>query len=263
VVDSRLIADALGIDHHNFMETIRKYQHDVEVNFGKVPFETEAIGKTRQHQKYALLNEDQAIFLATLSRNSPQVITFKASLVLSFSKMRKELENNDLAILQKTVHELFQLVLANQQTTNMHIGHLQRAVIDACKDIQSLKGQIDFTKQWLEEVNQMVEELTKFYGLPVECFVYVFFNPKNGLYKIGRSHHVGSRKKNFETVQNVLQLVFAIPTRTFKEAVSLEKTLQNRFIEQQSFGEWYLLHQHDLQYLKVMQEANRADIIKG
>ncbi|TAE13731.1 MAG: hypothetical protein EAZ95_10795 [Bacteroidetes bacterium] len=268
VVDSRLIAEALGVNHSDwFRNIILKHQNKIEAKFGALRFENGVL-KHKSYQgstriRYAFLTEDQALFIATLSKNTEEVIDLKASLVLSFSKMRKELENNDLAVLQKTVHELFQLVLANQQTTNMHIGHLQRAVIDACKDIQSLKGQIEFTAQWLEEVNKMVEELTKFYGLPVECFVYVFFNPKNQFYKIGRSHHVGTRKKNFETVQNGLQLVFAIPTRSYKEAVSLEKTLQNRFIDQHQFGEWYLLHQHDLQYLKVMQEANRADIIKG
>ena len=90
VIDSRLIAEALGINHGNFMETIKKYQNDVTNHFGKLPFETEAIGKTKQKQRYALLNETQATFLATLSRNTPQVIAFKTKLVLSFAELRKD-----------------------------------------------------------------------------------------------------------------------------------------------------------------------------
>jgi phage anti-repressor protein len=176
----------------------------------------------------------------------------------------KALTDSEISMLKQVTQEMYHLVLdfqTQQNTMRLEIKQLQRAVIDACKEILRLKGQIEFTAQWLEEVNKMVEELTKFYGLPVECFVYVFFNPQNGLYKIGRSKNVGTRKKSFETVQNGLKLVFAIPTRTFKEAVSLEKTLQNRFVEQHEFGEWYALRQKDLHFLKIMQDAHREDII--
>jgi anti-repressor protein len=178
----------------------------------------------------------------------------------------KALTESEITMLKQVTQEMYHIVLdfqTQQNTMRLEIKQLQRAVIDACKEILRLKGQIEFTAQWLEEVNQMVEELTKFYGLPVECFVYVFFNPQNGLYKIGRSNNVGTRKKGFETVQNGLKLVFAIPTRTFKEAVALEKTLQSRFVEQVKFGEWYALVQKDLHFLKVMQDAHREDIVNS
>lgn len=46
-VDSRLIASQLGVEHKNTRSLIEQYQNALE-NFGKVPFETEASGKTRE-----------------------------------------------------------------------------------------------------------------------------------------------------------------------------------------------------------------------
>jgi anti-repressor protein len=40
VVDSRLIAQELGIEHENFIETVRKYQKQAEQAFGVLRFET-------------------------------------------------------------------------------------------------------------------------------------------------------------------------------------------------------------------------------
>lgn len=89
-IDSRLVAKSLGIEHINFRETLDKYQNELE-ELGKVRFETEASGKTRQPQKYYMLNEDQAIFAATLSRNTKQVVTFKLKLTKAFSEARAKL----------------------------------------------------------------------------------------------------------------------------------------------------------------------------
>ncbi len=67
-VDSRLIASQLGVEHKNTRSLIEQYKTALE-NFGKVPFETEASGKTNQPQKFYLLNEDQSYLLLTLTRH--------------------------------------------------------------------------------------------------------------------------------------------------------------------------------------------------
>ena len=43
VVDSRLIADELGIQHRTFIKTVRKYQTKIESRFGLLRFENEAV----------------------------------------------------------------------------------------------------------------------------------------------------------------------------------------------------------------------------
>ena len=89
VVDSRLIAERLGIEHISFLETIESYQSQVQKAFGIVRFETEKTGKPGRPQRYALLSEDQATFLMTLSRNTPEVVQCKIELVQSFSKAKE------------------------------------------------------------------------------------------------------------------------------------------------------------------------------
>jgi phage anti-repressor protein len=170
----------------------------------------------------------------------------------------------DVARIEGIMLELYGMVLEFQKehkSMQYNIFLLQRAVVDARRDIQSLKSQMEFTAQWLDEVEKMVQELTRVYGLDVECFVYIFLNPQNGLYKIGRSKNIGSRKKDFETVQNGLKLVFAIPTLNHDEAVSLENNLHKRFSTKIRFGEWYALMNNDLRFLQLIQEAHREHIV--
>ena len=40
VIDSRLIADSLGIAHKNLLATIEKYQEQIESTFGIIAFQT-------------------------------------------------------------------------------------------------------------------------------------------------------------------------------------------------------------------------------
>ncbi len=94
-VDSRLIAENLGIKPHNFMETLNKYQSELN-ELGQLPFET-GVGYRKQGggnpQKYALLNEDQAIFAMTLSRNTDQVVQLKLKLTIAFRNARQALQS--------------------------------------------------------------------------------------------------------------------------------------------------------------------------
>jgi phage regulator Rha-like protein len=90
VVDSRLIADELGIKHENLRKTVEKYLTELQ-EFGIIVFETQKIleGASRgRPERYCYLNEDQATFLMTLSRNTPQVVACKQNLVKAFSKAK-------------------------------------------------------------------------------------------------------------------------------------------------------------------------------
>jgi phage regulator Rha-like protein len=95
VVDSRLIAEALGVNHSDwFRNIILKHQGKITANFGALRFENGALMNKRYRGsntvKFVLLTEDQSIFIATLSRNTEQVIAFKAKLVASFAVLRQD-----------------------------------------------------------------------------------------------------------------------------------------------------------------------------
>ena len=88
-LDSRIIAEKLNVEHNNLLETLRKYRAKFEA-FGVLPFQTvkPTSPKGGRPSSYYELNEPQAHFLATLSRNTEKVVEFKAWLVREFDKYR-------------------------------------------------------------------------------------------------------------------------------------------------------------------------------
>src|SRR5258708_31229854 len=93
-IDSRLVAQSLGIEHRSFMRSVQVYQSELS-ELGAVRFEIaprKDENKGGDQPKYAMLNEDQAIFLATLSRNTSQVVAFKLKLTKAFSEARLRLQ---------------------------------------------------------------------------------------------------------------------------------------------------------------------------
>ncbi len=93
VVDSRVIAEGLGIKHKTLLETIRKYQTELE-SLGRVAFETATLSTKGGNQLFSFcyLNELQCNFVVTLSRNTPQVVSFKLALVKAFYAAQKEID---------------------------------------------------------------------------------------------------------------------------------------------------------------------------
>lgn len=98
VVDSRVIADVLGIEHNALMKSIKKYKKEIEADFERLGFEIlnvpVSIPNTDKQRIDKLtichLTEDQALFIGTLSRNTEKVVSFKMKLVKSFQEARKK-----------------------------------------------------------------------------------------------------------------------------------------------------------------------------
>lgn len=93
VVDHRLISVELGIQSKNVLANIDKYlaTPESEEAFGRVALETETLETNGgiQNTRVAYLNQSQAEFLMTLSRNTPQVIAAKRNLVSAFEKAKQ------------------------------------------------------------------------------------------------------------------------------------------------------------------------------
>jgi phage regulator Rha-like protein len=92
-IDSRIIAGELGVEHLSTMKNVDNYSDSFQ-SFGLIRFETEAVrvdgGRGTKYAKFALLNENQAYFLVTLSRNSEQAVKLKQRLVQAFSDCRQQ-----------------------------------------------------------------------------------------------------------------------------------------------------------------------------
>lgn len=89
-IDSRLVANELGVDHRNARDLVDKYLDQFQ-EFGHMRFET-ARGDRPQgggtQEKFYLLNEDQTYFLMTLVRNTPEAVELKKRLVKAFAQFR-------------------------------------------------------------------------------------------------------------------------------------------------------------------------------
>lgn len=87
-VDSRVIADQLGVEHESTRKILLQYQSDFE-EFGILRFEIGEIKGRGQPAKYALLNEDQSYLLLTYSQNTEQARDLKKRLVRAFGEQRR------------------------------------------------------------------------------------------------------------------------------------------------------------------------------
>ena len=90
-IESRVLAESMGNTHRPTVALIDKYR-DVLERFGHVTFK-KAVGERKQGggkaERIALLNEEHALFLLSLSRNSDRVVEMKFRLIQAFSAARR------------------------------------------------------------------------------------------------------------------------------------------------------------------------------
>ncbi len=106
-IDSRLLALHLGNQHKASMALIERYADQFKT-FGQLPFKKE-VGDRAQGggnpERFALLNEDQAFLLLSLSRNNDRVVELKVRLVKAFGEARRAAGQHQAEYLP-TYHQL-------------------------------------------------------------------------------------------------------------------------------------------------------------
>jgi phage regulator Rha-like protein len=187
-VDSRVLAQHLGNQHHSMIEHVKNYLADFEV-LGKVRFETEALhgSKTGQSVKFVLLNEDQSFLLLTYSRNTARVRQLKLKLIQAFRAARQAVTMRQVEYLptyhrlHETVHQLAE-GSSNEKFVHINVNKLvnravgldagqrstaalpQQAMLIVCQDVatQAMRGAADHrvgyqrAKQSLEALNALM-----------------------------------------------------------------------------------------------------------
>lgn len=124
-IDSRVLSVHLGNRHKQVIALIEKYRDEFK-GLGQLPFQ-KAVGE-RAHgggnpERFALLNEDQAFFLLSLSRNSERVVNLKAKLVLAFREARRAIDQYRTEYLP-TYHGLHDEIHAlAAESSNRHHVH--------------------------------------------------------------------------------------------------------------------------------------------
>ncbi len=93
VVDSRLVAQELGVNHGDWLRNVViKYRKELEADFGVFRFENgKPVKGSRggRPEQFAYLTEEQATVLMTYSRNTEQVRRCKSQLVKAFTEAKK------------------------------------------------------------------------------------------------------------------------------------------------------------------------------
>ncbi|MEA5605477.1 phage regulatory protein/antirepressor Ant [Nostoc sp. UHCC 0252] len=89
VVDSRLVATELGIQHKNLKELIKTYQADFE-GFGNLSVSNAGVVGTLGYAEFYYLNEDQCYLLLTFVKNTPEARQAKINLVKAFKGAREK-----------------------------------------------------------------------------------------------------------------------------------------------------------------------------
>jgi anti-repressor protein len=119
VVDSRLIALELGINHGDwFKNVLLKYQQEIEADFGVIGFENGKplkASKGGRPERFAWLSEEQATVLMTMSRNTEQVRRCKRQLVRAFAEAKKVIQQTIPAQAQEIEKLKLELELAKTQ----------------------------------------------------------------------------------------------------------------------------------------------------
>lgn len=124
--NSEVIADGVGIQHKNVLETIRKNQTDFE-EFGGVAFETRAFDTPggRQSKTVAVLNREQAMFAMTLFRNNATVIEFKKNLIKAFVAMENRIAQMEHQVNALMRQSQMQMELCQAAKGLIHPDHLE------------------------------------------------------------------------------------------------------------------------------------------
>jgi hypothetical protein len=153
-VTSTHLAELLDLEIRSVDRLIAKHHYKI-AEYGEVRFEI-----TPQNKKVYYLNENQALFLGTLSRNSELVVEFKQALVTAYSQARKQKQLSTLDILELATKEIKELQKQNQAKDRviedqnvLHASMLSMKATESRTTLKALKDDIGV------EINNYVNRL--------------------------------------------------------------------------------------------------------
>lgn len=119
-LDSVVVAESYGIEHSVFMETLNKLVDTP--HFGKVLYETCELTAIK---RYALLNEDQIIFLGYMVANTKNIVKFKVRMTIEFSNYKKYIGlRNKLEFSGKCIEDISMIFLEHNEYLSLYVFSL-------------------------------------------------------------------------------------------------------------------------------------------
>jgi phage regulator Rha-like protein len=129
-IDTRLLAQGFCNKHRHSLRLVEHYFDRFE-RLGKVSFKNAPSpgSKTGQSERFALLNEDQAYLLLSLSRNSDAVVNLKVKLVKAFGMARRaaDLRKTEYLPGYHDLHDIMRVLAAgstNERRVHQNVNRL-------------------------------------------------------------------------------------------------------------------------------------------
>lgn len=161
-IDTRVMADHLGVQHQNLFEMVKDYKADFEA-LGKVRFETGAseASRTGQKQRFALLNEDQCYLMLTFSRNTERVRPLKVKLVQAFKEAReaRKLDETEYLPGYHQLHDVIHRLAAGSSNERFVHMNVNKAINKAVGIDAGQRGTLEVPAKSLLVVAQMVAQM--------------------------------------------------------------------------------------------------------
>jgi len=159
-IDSRVLAHHLKKKRHqDLFELVKRYEAKL-LALGKVLFQTgaSASSSTGQRERFALLNEDQAFFVLTLSRNTPTVVDLKLKLIQAFGEARRAAQSHRVEYLPTyhALHDAIQVRAAGSQNEKFVHINLNKLVNQTAGIEAGQRASASFPQQSLLTVAQAV-----------------------------------------------------------------------------------------------------------
>lgn len=135
---SAAIAVGVGLSHASTIKLVRRYRKQMS-ELGLVRFEIQPRAKGSHgggDAEIAFLNEDQAMFLISLMRNTDVVVCFKLQLVKEFSRMKAALQSRHASLWQQ-----LQTVIAREVESKVKASFGSHLMLRRKGEKSSLEGE--------------------------------------------------------------------------------------------------------------------------
>lgn len=195
-----------------------------------------------EYSFYVRANRDGKSFCIDITYGYLKTATYSVDLVDTYKNC---LNYESFHIVQKIsrymddfYQQMVQTMLAE---VHKHSSITMHSIVNS-DYLEGLKTKIVKLENKVSVLNKQIEE-SKVKKSPKPTYTYVFLDEHTGIYKIGKSNNPIVREKTILSQAPMIKMIYEIRD-------NVEKELHNIFADKRHRGEWFLLNDTDLNYIR-------------